>query len=199
MCLLLLLFMVDSLSYPTLCEGNTFMFNLMSILWCTSLDNYASITISKYYFSYHVLGVSFPYDLFILWYNPSLIFCHSVSESNCQMRTLDSGIGTFPLPDSGNRSMGRYLCQPDSAEDTEPLLSLQPSPPAACSIRVQTLERQVPSSTQSQLSAESAIAHSTSDPIMLARGAQPLHSCLPKPASSGKMPIALPTRWLYYW
>lgn len=83
--------------------------------------------------------------------------------------------------------MGRYLCQPDSAEDTEPLLSLQPSPPAACSIRVQTLERQVPSSTQSQLSAESAIAHSTSDPIMLARGAQPLHSCLPKPASSGKL------------
>ncbi|XP_040827416.1 nck-associated protein 5 isoform X2 [Ochotona curzoniae] len=114
-------------------------------------------------------------------------FQSHVIESNCQMRTLDSGIGTFPLPDSGNRSMGRYLCQPDSAEDTEPLLSLQPSPPAACSIRVQTLERQVPSSTQSQLSAESAIAHSTSDPIMLARGAQPLHSCLPKPASSGKL------------
>ncbi|XP_058520392.1 nck-associated protein 5 isoform X2 [Ochotona princeps] len=113
-------------------------------------------------------------------------FQSHVIESNCQMRTLDSGIGTFPLPDSGNRSMGRYLCQPDSAEDTEPLLTLQPSPPVACSIRAQTLERQVPSSTQSQLSAERAIAHSTSDPIMLARGAQPLHSCLPKPASSGK-------------
>uniref|UniRef100_A0A5F9CYS4 NCK associated protein 5 n=1 Tax=Oryctolagus cuniculus TaxID=9986 RepID=A0A5F9CYS4_RABIT len=114
-------------------------------------------------------------------------FQSHIIESNCQMRTLDSGIGTFPLPDSGNRSMGRYLCQPDSPEDTEPLLSLQPALPAACSLRAQTLEREVPSSTDNQLSAENTIVHSTSDPIMLARGVRPVQSCLPKPVSSGKI------------
>ncbi|PNI85696.1 NCKAP5 isoform 5, partial [Pan troglodytes] len=104
--------------------------------------------------------------------------------SNCQMRTLDSGIGTFPLPDSGNRSTGRYLCQPDSPEDAEPLLTLQSALSAVSSMRAQTLEREVPSSTDGQRPADSAIVHSTSDPIMTARGMRPLQSRLPKPASS---------------
>ncbi|XP_008592877.1 PREDICTED: nck-associated protein 5-like, partial [Galeopterus variegatus] len=108
-----------------------------------------------------------------------------VLESNCQMRTLDSGIGTFPLPDSGNRSTGRYLCQPDSPEDPEPVLSLQPALSMAASIRAQTLEQEVPSSTDSQRSADSTIVHSVSDPLMTARGMRPLQSRLPKPASSG--------------
>nr|XP_027809840.1 nck-associated protein 5 [Marmota flaviventris] len=105
-------------------------------------------------------------------------------ESNCQMRTLDSGIGTFPLPESGNRSMGRYICPPDSPEETDPLLSLQPAPSTASSIRAQTLEREVPSSADSQCSTKTAIVHSISDPIMTARGMRP-QSRLPKPASSG--------------
>ncbi|XP_036058887.1 nck-associated protein 5 [Onychomys torridus] len=108
-----------------------------------------------------------------------------VIESNCQMRTLDSGIGTFPLPDSGNRSMGRYLCQPGSPEVTEPLPPLQPAPSVASSARAQTLEREVPSSTDSQNSAESTIIHSISDPSMIARGMH-LQSHHPKPTSSGK-------------
>ncbi|XP_032494171.1 nck-associated protein 5 isoform X4 [Phocoena sinus] len=108
-------------------------------------------------------------------------------ETNCQMRTLDSGIGTFPLPDSGNRSAGRHLCQADSPDDTEPLLSLQPALCAASSIRAQTLEREVPSSADSRGSKDNAIVHSTSDPIMTARGMRPLQSRLPKPASSGKI------------
>ncbi|XP_076403373.1 nck-associated protein 5 isoform X4 [Peromyscus maniculatus bairdii] len=108
-----------------------------------------------------------------------------VIESNCQMRTLDSGIGTFPLPDSGNRSMGRYICQPGSPEDTEPLPPLQPAPCLASSARAQTLEREVPSSTDSQNSSESTIIHSISDPSMTARGMRP-QSHLPKPTSSGK-------------
>ncbi|XP_064340774.1 nck-associated protein 5 isoform X2 [Camelus dromedarius] len=111
---------------------------------------------------------------------------HSI-ETNCQMRTLDSGIGTFPLPDSGSRSAGRYLCQPDSPEDPELLLSLQPTLCTASSIRAQTLEREVPSSADSRGSADSTIVHSTSDPIMTARGMRPLQSLLPKPASSGKI------------
>ncbi|KAL2774452.1 nck-associated protein 5 isoform 1 [Daubentonia madagascariensis] len=114
-------------------------------------------------------------------------FQSHIIESNCQMRTLDSGIGTFPLPDSGNRSTGRYICQPDSPEDTEPLLPLQPGLSAASSIRAQTLEREVPSSADSQRPADSAIVHSASDPVMTARGMRPLQSRLPKPASSGKI------------
>ncbi|XP_012505967.1 PREDICTED: nck-associated protein 5 [Propithecus coquereli] len=114
-------------------------------------------------------------------------FQSHIIESNCQMRTLDSGIGTFPLPDSGNRSTGRYMCQPDFPEDAEPLLPLQPAPSAAASIRAQTLEREVPSSADSQRPADSTIVHSASDPVMTARGMQPLQSRLPKPASSGKI------------
>ncbi|XP_055254836.1 nck-associated protein 5 isoform X4 [Moschus berezovskii] len=108
-------------------------------------------------------------------------------ETNCQMRTLDSGIGTFPLPDSGTRAVGRYIRQADSPEDTDPILSLQPALCAASSMRAQTLEREVPSSADSQGSADNTIVHSTSDPIMTARGMRPLQSLLPKPASSGKI------------
>ncbi|XP_054430953.1 nck-associated protein 5 isoform X1 [Pteronotus mesoamericanus] len=114
-------------------------------------------------------------------------FQSHIIESNCQMRTLDSGIGTFPLPDSGARSTGRYICQSDSPEDTEPILCLQPALCATPSIRAQTLERKVPSSTDSQGSADNAIVHSTSDPIMAARAVRPLQSRLPKPASAGKI------------
>ncbi|XP_053453930.1 nck-associated protein 5 isoform X1 [Nycticebus coucang] len=114
-------------------------------------------------------------------------FQSHIIESNCQMRTLDSGIGTFPLPDSGNRSTGRYICQPDSPEDTESLLPLQPALSAPSSIRAQTLEREVPSSTDRQHPPDSAIVHSASDTVMTARGMQPLQSRLPKPASSGKI------------
>ncbi|XP_048201559.1 nck-associated protein 5 isoform X2 [Perognathus longimembris pacificus] len=110
-------------------------------------------------------------------------FQSHIIESNCQMRTLDSGIGTFPLPDSANRSAGRYTCQPESSEDNEPFLSLQPT---SSSVRAQTLEREVPSSTDRQRSAEKTIVHSISDPIMTARGIRPPQSRLPKPASLGK-------------
>nr|XP_044624978.1 nck-associated protein 5 isoform X2 [Equus asinus] len=114
-------------------------------------------------------------------------FQSHIIESNCQMRTLDSGIGTFPLPDSGNRSAGRYICQPESPEDSEPILSLQPAVGAASSIRAQTLEQEVPSSADSQGSADNTVVHSTSDPIVTARGMRPPQSRLPKPASSGKI------------
>ncbi|XP_036276812.1 nck-associated protein 5 isoform X2 [Pipistrellus kuhlii] len=114
-------------------------------------------------------------------------FQSHIIESNCQMRTLDSGIGTFPLPDSGTRSAGRYMCQADPSADTEPDLCLQPVLCAAPSTRAQTLEREVPSSADSQDFADNAIVHSTSDPTMTARGTRPLQSRLPKPASSGKI------------
>ncbi|KAM9249935.1 nck-associated protein 5 isoform 2-T2 [Dugong dugon] len=114
-------------------------------------------------------------------------FQSHIIESSCQMRTLDSGIGTFPLPDSGNRSTGRYTGKPDSPEDAEPVLSHQPALSAPSSIRAQTLDREVPSSADIQGSGDITIVHSTSDPIMTARGVRPLQSRLPKPASSGKL------------
>lgn len=64
-------------------------------------------------------------------------------------------------------------------------------PLAAPSVKAKTLEREVPSAAKSQESVESVISHSTSDPAMTAKGIRPFQSRLPKPASSGKMSIAL--------
>ncbi|CAH7195236.1 Nckap5 [Phodopus roborovskii] len=120
--------------------------------------------------------------------SPSVCSTKDAFMTELLNRTLDSGIGTFPLPDSGNRSVGRYTCQPDSPEDTEPLLlpSLQPASSVASSARAQTLGREVPSSTDSQSSSEATIIHSISDPSMMARGIQAPQSRLPKPTTSGK-------------
>nr|XP_058157082.1 nck-associated protein 5 [Dasypus novemcinctus]XP_058157083.1 nck-associated protein 5 [Dasypus novemcinctus] len=114
-------------------------------------------------------------------------FQSHIIESSCQMRTLDSGIGTFPLPDSGNRSTGRYLCKLDSSGDTEPLSPPQPALPAASSIKAQTLQREVPSSADSHSPAGDTAAHSTPGPTETAQAGRPLPSLLPAPASSGKM------------
>ncbi|XP_075789385.1 nck-associated protein 5 isoform X2 [Pelodiscus sinensis] len=110
--------------------------------------------------------------------------CQShVIESCCQMRTLDSGIGTFPLPDSGNRSSGRYVSKQES--ETEVFRSPEQVLPSAPSIKAKTLEREVPSTAKSPESVESTISHSTSDPTMTAKGFRPFQSRLPKPVSSG--------------
>ncbi|KFO94641.1 Nck-associated protein 5, partial [Buceros rhinoceros silvestris] len=107
-----------------------------------------------------------------------------VIEACCQMRTLDSGIGTFPLPDSGNRSTGRHTSKQESALETEVLAPSEQVLPAP-SVKAKTLEREVPSTAKSQESLESIISHSTSDPAMTAKGIRPFQSRLSKPASSG--------------
>ncbi|NXK31688.1 NCKP5 protein, partial [Piprites chloris] len=120
--------------------------------------------------------------------------CQShVIESCCQMRTLDSGIGTFPLPDSGNRSTGRHISKPESTLETEALAASEQVPPSAPSVKAKTLEREVPSTAKSQESVESVISHSTSDPAMTAKGIRPFQSRLPKPASSGIINLAKPS------
>ncbi|XP_073161386.1 nck-associated protein 5 isoform X6 [Lepidochelys kempii] len=112
--------------------------------------------------------------------------CQShVIESCCQMRTLDSGIGTFPLPDSGNRSTGRYVSKQESSLETEVFMSPEQALPSPPSIKAKTLEREVPSTAKSPESVESMISHSTSDPAMTAKVVQPFQSRLPKPVSSG--------------
>ncbi|NWX26574.1 NCKP5 protein, partial [Notiomystis cincta] len=116
--------------------------------------------------------------------------CQShVIEPCCQMRTLDSGIGTFPLPDSGNRSTGRHISRQDSASETGIFPASEQVPLSAPSVKAKTLEREVPSTAKSQEPVESVISHSTSDPAMTAKGIRPFQSRLPKPASSGKMSI----------
>ncbi|XP_062435070.1 nck-associated protein 5 [Rhea pennata] len=112
--------------------------------------------------------------------------CQShVIGSGCQMRTLDSGIGTFPLPDAGARAAGRHGSKHDSAGDTEALALpgqvLLPAP----SVKAKTLEREVPASAKSQEAAESVISHSTSDPAMTAKGVRPFQRHLRAPASAG--------------
>ncbi|KAI1237356.1 hypothetical protein IHE44_0014621, partial [Lamprotornis superbus] len=91
-------------------------------------------------------------------------------ESCCQMRTLDSGIGTFPLPDSGTRSTGRHVPKQEPALETGVFAASEQVPPAAPSVKAKTLEREVPSTAKSQESVESVISHSTSDPAMTAKG-----------------------------
>ncbi|XP_063196828.1 nck-associated protein 5 [Chroicocephalus ridibundus] len=117
--------------------------------------------------------------------------CQShVIESCCQMRTLDSGIGTFPLPDSGNRSTGRHVSKQESTLETEVLAPSEQVLLSDPSVKSKTLEREVPSITKSQESVESIISHSTSDPAMTAKGIRPFQSRLPKPASSGIINLA---------
>ncbi|NWV14881.1 NCKP5 protein, partial [Ptilonorhynchus violaceus] len=114
--------------------------------------------------------------------------CQShVIESCCQMRTLDSGIGTFPLPDSGNRSTGQHVSKQEPALETGIFAAPEQVPLSAPSVKAKTLEREVPSAAKSQGSVGSVISHSTSDPAMAARGIRPFRSRLPKPAPSGKM------------
>ncbi|XP_032301804.1 nck-associated protein 5 isoform X4 [Coturnix japonica] len=113
--------------------------------------------------------------------------CQShVIESCCQMRTLDSGIGTFPLPDSGNRSAGRHM----SKQETEALTPSEQVLLSAPSVKAKTLEREVPSTSMSQESVESIISHSTSDPAMTTKGIRPFQSRLPEPDSSGIINLA---------
>ncbi|NWI16731.1 NCKP5 protein, partial [Crypturellus soui] len=112
--------------------------------------------------------------------------CQShVIGSGCQMRTLDSGIGTFPLPDAGARAAGRHLARHEPDADAESLALPERLLLSAPSAKAKTLEREVPSSARSQDASGSAISHSTSDPAMSAQGGRPFQSRLPKPTSSG--------------
>uniref|UniRef100_H9GJM6 NCK associated protein 5 n=1 Tax=Anolis carolinensis TaxID=28377 RepID=H9GJM6_ANOCA len=106
-------------------------------------------------------------------------------ESCCQMRTLDSGIGTFPLPDSGNRSTGRHVSKQELDLETHNFPSPGHAFPHTAYEKAKTLEREVPSTTdKNEGSVESIISHSASDPTMTAKSLQPFQSRLPKPASA---------------
>ncbi|XP_039611317.1 nck-associated protein 5-like isoform X2 [Polypterus senegalus] len=107
--------------------------------------------------------------------------------SNCQMRTLDSGIGTFPLPDSANKATGRHI--PKSESDPEKVVHLSPSlreiPSQEMVVKANTLEREVPSTSEAIQEEKTVICHSLSDSVMAAKTQRVFRSQLPLPASSG--------------
>ncbi|KAJ8415220.1 hypothetical protein AAFF_G00009180 [Aldrovandia affinis] len=112
--------------------------------------------------------------------------------SSCQMRTLDSGIGTFPFPDSVARATGRHL--PKSASSPERALAtpanpLQDPPPTL-------LPRwKVPSRPETCLRPHSTIGTSLSDPTMTeSKDVPDPQSRLPKPTTSGGMNPKRPTQ-----
>uniref|UniRef100_A0ABM5F4N1 Nck-associated protein 5 isoform X4 n=1 Tax=Pogona vitticeps TaxID=103695 RepID=A0ABM5F4N1_9SAUR len=107
-------------------------------------------------------------------------------ESCCQMRTLDSGIGTFPLPDSGNRSTGRHTSKQELDIKMQVFTSPGQAFSQAPSEKAKTLEREVPSTAnKNRESVENIISHSASDPTMTAKGLLTFQSRLPKPVSAG--------------
>ncbi|XP_007894376.2 nck-associated protein 5 [Callorhinchus milii] len=106
--------------------------------------------------------------------------------SSCQMRTLDSGIGTFPLPDSTNRPSGRHV--PKSTSSLECELSSSPGEaphPTNIFQKAKTLEREVPSSGEGSHPGPDTISHSASDPTMTSKGLQSFQSCIPKTSRAG--------------
>ncbi|XP_028427527.1 nck-associated protein 5-like isoform X3 [Perca flavescens] len=104
----------------------------------------------------------------------------------CQMRTLDSGIGTFPLPDSVTRASGRHIPKSESS----------PAGVTACS---SDLDREPPSSypdpsqpdvkvsslPKTRLHAPASMGHSLSESsVTCSDNAQDTQSRLPKLAAS---------------
>ncbi|XP_029926021.1 nck-associated protein 5-like isoform X2 [Myripristis murdjan] len=106
--------------------------------------------------------------------------------SGCQMRTLDSGIGTFPLPDSVTRAGGRHIPKSESSPDGMTSGSAElgqdatPSHPDPSQPNMK-----VPSLPKSRLHAPTNMGHSLSDPtVTCSSRAHDTPSRLPKPATS---------------
>uniref|UniRef100_A0A8C2WXH3 NCK associated protein 5 n=1 Tax=Cyclopterus lumpus TaxID=8103 RepID=A0A8C2WXH3_CYCLU len=94
--------------------------------------------------------------------------------SGCQMRTLDSGIGTFPLPDSVTRASGRHISKSESS-------------PGGVTAGSSDLDREPPSSHPDPSQPDvKVMGHSLSEPsVTCSDHAQDTQSRLPKLAASG--------------
>ncbi|KAM4538225.1 nck-associated protein 5-like isoform 2-T2 [Fundulus diaphanus] len=98
--------------------------------------------------------------------------------SSCQMRTLDSGIGTFPLPDSVTRASGRHIPKSESGLDGVTAGASDPDP-SQPDVKVPSLPK-----THTHAPGRS-MAHSASEPTVTgSRNAQDTQSRLPKLSSS---------------
>ncbi|XP_060922847.1 nck-associated protein 5-like isoform X2 [Limanda limanda] len=85
--------------------------------------------------------------------------------SGCQMRTLDSGIGTFPLPDSVTRAGGRHLPKSESSPEGVSAGSskLDLDPPSS---HPDPSHPEVPSLPNTRLHAPTSMGHSLSEPTV---------------------------------
>ncbi|KAF7230150.1 nck-associated protein 5 isoform X3 [Nothobranchius furzeri] len=108
--------------------------------------------------------------------------------SSCQMRTLDSGIGTFPLPDSVTRAGGRHIPKSESSPGgvTAGSSELRQEPQSLSHPDPSQPDVKVPSLPKSDTHAPSStLGHSLSDPtVTCSRNSQDTQSRLPKLASS---------------
>ncbi|KAL1021889.1 hypothetical protein UPYG_G00019340 [Umbra pygmaea] len=108
--------------------------------------------------------------------------------SSCQMRTLDSGIGTFPLPDSVSRVNGRHI--PKSESSPERMMVNIPSPTepdqdllsdhSSSHVKVPSLSKTHPHAPPT-----SVLGHFLSDSTVPGEGrGQDVISRLPRPCTS---------------
>ncbi|XP_040888568.1 nck-associated protein 5-like isoform X2 [Toxotes jaculatrix] len=106
--------------------------------------------------------------------------------SGCQMRTLDSGIGTFPLPDSVTRASGRHIPKSESSPNgvTAGSSELDPEPPSSHPDPSHP-DVKVPSLPKTRVHAPTSMGHSLSDPtVTCSSNTQDTQSRLPKLATS---------------
>lgn len=103
------------------------------------------------------------------------------------MRTLDSGIGTFPLPDSVSRASGRHIPKSESSPDGVTAGSAELQPPSCPTDPSQPSVKVIPP-PKSRLHAPTGLGHSLSDPSVTCSGGSSSSgggdatSRLPKPA-----------------
>ncbi|XP_063734019.1 nck-associated protein 5-like isoform X3 [Eleginops maclovinus] len=106
--------------------------------------------------------------------------------SSCQMRTLDSGIGTFPLPDSVTRASGRHIPKSESSPGAVSACSSDPDrEPPSSHPDPSHPDVKVPSLPKPCLHAPISMGHSLSEPsVTCSSDAADTQSRLPKLASS---------------
>ncbi|KAI1885038.1 hypothetical protein AGOR_G00216070 [Albula goreensis] len=104
--------------------------------------------------------------------------------SSCQTRTLDSGIGTFPLPDSVARATGRHLPKSTSS----PVQALSVPAELAKDVPSTSLPKpQVPFPSESSQNKPCNASHFLSDYTISQRDVCDPQSQPPKPTTSGVM------------
>ncbi|XP_028983706.1 nck-associated protein 5-like isoform X2 [Betta splendens] len=107
--------------------------------------------------------------------------------SSCQMRTLDSGIGTFPLPDSVNRVASRHIsaCEPSPDGATTGSSELHRAAPQSSYPDPSQPDVKVPFLSKTRLRPPKSMGHSLSDPsVTCSSHIQDAQSRLPKLAAS---------------
>ncbi|KAJ8388410.1 hypothetical protein AAFF_G00134360 [Aldrovandia affinis] len=104
--------------------------------------------------------------------------------SSCQTRTLDSGIGTFPLPDCVARATGRHLPKSLSSPGQAPGV---PAEPAKDLPSTSPPRPQVPFPSRPDRNAPQSPSHSQSDYTVTSRDVCGPQRQQPKPTTSGVM------------